>query len=211
MSDARANDDMETLLHEPWLALPGLMRRIRRLADLSQRDLARELGVGKSVVARWEIGQTCPSTDQLHAAAGLAGLRIALVDADGDEVAPMSYAAEPDRAGRYQPAHLDVEPLDWFVPRRPGIHLETAYDVEYRRSKGAGDPQARYRRRRGRDLMRRFRPVPDDHPTLAEMVDELRERDRRRAEANVEWDKRRRAAARRRWDETRRERGGGQV
>jgi DNA-binding transcriptional regulator YiaG len=33
--------------------------------DLSQRDLAERLGVSPAEVARWEIGETNPSTDEL--------------------------------------------------------------------------------------------------------------------------------------------------
>ncbi|WP_133241180.1 helix-turn-helix domain-containing protein [Nocardioides gansuensis] len=40
--------------------VPGLLRRVRRVAGLSQRALAEEIGVSKSVVARWESGQRLP-------------------------------------------------------------------------------------------------------------------------------------------------------
>lgn len=40
---------------------PGLVRRARRAADLSQRDLAARLGVSQSTVARWETGQSSPT------------------------------------------------------------------------------------------------------------------------------------------------------
>ena len=50
-----------------WLAMgpldggiPGLVRRVRRILDVSQRGLAALLGVSQSVVARWETGRTSP-------------------------------------------------------------------------------------------------------------------------------------------------------
>ncbi|WP_191280514.1 helix-turn-helix domain-containing protein, partial [Nocardioides flavus (ex Wang et al. 2016)] len=40
--------------------VPGLVRRVRRILDVSQRGLAALLGVSQSVVARWETGRTSP-------------------------------------------------------------------------------------------------------------------------------------------------------
>jgi hypothetical protein len=39
---------------------PGMVRRIRRILDVSQRGLAAILEVSQSVVARWETGRTSP-------------------------------------------------------------------------------------------------------------------------------------------------------
>ena len=43
----------------------GLIRRVRRLAKLSQRELAHDLGVSQSAVAKWETGRTTPSARML--------------------------------------------------------------------------------------------------------------------------------------------------
>ena len=49
--------------------IPGLVRRIRRILDVSQRGLAALLGVSQSVVARWETGRTSPRMSVRGAAA----------------------------------------------------------------------------------------------------------------------------------------------
>jgi DNA-binding transcriptional regulator YiaG len=46
-------------------ALATALVRCRAEDDLSQRDLAERLGVSPAEVARWEIGETNPSTDEL--------------------------------------------------------------------------------------------------------------------------------------------------
>ena len=100
---------------------PGVIRRIRRQAGVSQRRLAELAGVSKSTVARWETGQTSPSLDVATGLAGLAGLWLVLVSSHGDEVAPMRSTAVKDLARRHYPAHLDPRAgasRDQFRPGR---------------------------------------------------------------------------------------------
>ena len=40
---------------------PALIKSVREQLDLSQEDLAREIGVSYATVNRWENGQTTPS------------------------------------------------------------------------------------------------------------------------------------------------------
>ena len=47
--------------------IPGLVRRVRRILDVSQRGLAALLEVSQSVVARWETGRVSPRASVLHA------------------------------------------------------------------------------------------------------------------------------------------------
>lgn len=162
------------------LDVPGLIRRARRTADLSQRDLAERLGVSQSTVARWETGRLEPCLHLLLAVLRLAGLALAVTDATraipaecalpadstaptvGDQsdpavrTAPMRPDSVRDRGGRRYPAHLDVEaiPEIWW-PRwdRPELTLLC-------------------RRRPGRDVQRRRTGVvPADHPTPHEISD----------------------------------------
>jgi HTH-type transcriptional regulator/antitoxin HipB len=101
--------------------LPGAVRRIRRTADLSQRELAERLGVSKSSVARMEGGSCGLDARVLARAAELAELRLALLDASGNEVAEMTDAAVRDMAGRRFPAHLDTRYSEeewWHGPHR---------------------------------------------------------------------------------------------
>lgn len=107
----------------------GMVRRARREADLSQRDLAADLGVSSSAVGRWETGDACPSMTMFAAVMGVAGLKVAVVNASDEPVAPMRAEALRDRAGRRRPAHLDVVALESdYVPRydRPRQHVRVA-------------------------------------------------------------------------------------
>jgi HTH-type transcriptional regulator/antitoxin HipB len=131
--------------------LPGALRRVRRLADLSQRELARAIETSKSAIAAVEAGHAGFDARLLARAAALAGLRLALVDGDGREVAGMSSEAVRDQAGRFYPAHLDTRYGDdrwWYAVHR--------YDR----------PQPWYtfdRDRSARDSDRRHSGTPDDH------------------------------------------------
>ena len=65
-----------------------LVMRVRRMADLSQRDLAARLGMSPSTVARIETGGCSVSVGLLSRILGFAGLRLAAVGADGVAVSP---------------------------------------------------------------------------------------------------------------------------
>ena len=131
--------------------LCGALRRIRRLADLSQRGLAVALGVSKSSVAAVENGQRGISVPLLVRAAALAGLRLALLDENGREVGAMAPDAVRDLSGRRFPAHLDTRRSDegrWlYEPRRD--RPETSFTV----TRDRGD----------RDSRRRAAGMPPDH------------------------------------------------
>ena len=131
--------------------LAGALRRIRRRADLSQRELARACGVATSVVAHAEAARRGLTVALLERAAALAGLRLALLDGEGREITPMAGAAVRDLSGRRFPAHLDTVHSDerWW-----------RYEERYDR------PRPTYtfdRDRDGRDIIRRLEGTPDDH------------------------------------------------
>jgi HTH-type transcriptional regulator/antitoxin HipB len=101
--------------------LPGALRRIRRLADLSQRELAAASGLSASTIGRVETGSRDLRVGVLSRLAELAGLRLVLVDERGVEVRPMSDEAVRDRGSRLFPAHLDPRYSDddwWHGPER---------------------------------------------------------------------------------------------
>lgn len=136
------------------LDVPGVVRRLRRTLDLSQRDLADELGVGQATVARWETGESEPSLAMFQRLLALADWGLDVVDEAGDAVLPMESAACRDRGHRRFPAHLDVE------------DAELPSSME-RRPRAAG--------RRHRDAARlRAGGVPMDHPTPAALVEARR-------------------------------------
>lgn len=146
------------------LDVPGLIRRVRRRADLSQRDLAAVLGVDQSLVARWETGALAPSLAAFQRVLDLGGFRLAVIDdgAAAAESAPMRADGVRDRQRRRFPSHLDVhDRVDVMTGNRR--------------------PSAPWRRRRDR-LRELAGAVPFDHPTHAELVEAQRNAaERRRA------------------------------
>lgn len=169
--------------------VPGLVRRVRRILDVSQRGLAALLGVSQSVVARWETGRTSPRVSVLQRMLSLAGLAAQVHDAEtGEQVEPMRADGARTRAGSRFPAHVDLRATGWWVPRR----LRTMTSIEWwgwrQRSRDRRDPAIGYhlsRHRKWRD--RSVHGTPDDHPALHQMVAEVIHLDERR-------DDRRRAA-----------------
>lgn len=151
--------------------------RVRRMADLSQRDLAAALGLSKTSVSRIESARRDTTVATFAGILALADLRLAVVDQNGDEVDPVAEDTVRDNAGRRFPAHLDVDPPDVVPPLR---RLMPRHDR----------PPARgwYRLRDERDRLRELCGTPGDHPTS----EELRERGRQVAQQRV-------AAARTRW------------
>jgi transcriptional regulator with XRE-family HTH domain len=95
----------------------GVLRRIRRTADLSQRELASAAGLSVSAVAHAEAGTRDLPSRALARAAELAGLRLVLLDADGREVAGMDPDGARDATRRRFPAHLDTQHTDAVADR----------------------------------------------------------------------------------------------
>jgi transcriptional regulator with XRE-family HTH domain len=131
--------------------LAGALRRVRRRADLSQRELAHACQVSPSVIAHAEAGRRGLTVQLLAAAAELAGLRLALIDETGAEVPGMRHDTVRDMGGRQFPAHLDTVHSDdrwWRYEHRPDrVRPWFTFD----------------RDREGRDAGRRSAGTPDDH------------------------------------------------
>lgn len=131
--------------------LPGSLRRIRRIADRSQRELAVGIELSKSAVAAVESGVAGLDVRVFARAAELAGLRLTLLDANGAEVPPMADDTVRDLSGRRFPAHLDTLHSDeipgWWEhnPGRPTPWFTA------------------FRDRDARDAARRTGGVPRDH------------------------------------------------
>jgi len=166
--------------------LSGALRRIRRRADLSQRELARAIQAAKSTIAAAESGAAGLDVRVFARAAAAADLRLALLDPDGQEVTGMDEAAVRDMAGRRFPAHLDTRygDEDWWHG-----------DERYAR------PQPWYtfdRLRYTRDHWRGRIGTPDDHqlPRPGDSPQERRAARQRAAWLRHQEEVRRRPAAR---------------
>jgi HTH-type transcriptional regulator/antitoxin HipB len=167
------------------LDLSGAVRRIRRLADLSQRELADRLAVSKSLIAGVESGVRGLDARVLARAAALAGLRLSLLDAAGNQIDGMSPDAVRDLSGRRFPAHLDTLHSDdrWW-----------RYEHRFDRP----EPWFTFDRvRGGRDTVRRSGGTPDDHhePRPGDSPEEQRAQRRRDARRRAEEERQRRLLA----------------
>ena len=165
--------------------MSGTLRRIRRTADMSQRELAAATGIALSTLAAAETGARDLGAAALARAAGVAGLRLVLLDADGVEVRPMDDGAVRDMGNRRFPAHLDTRYSEeaWWHGQERYSRPEPWYTFD--------------RCRDVRDRYRRLDGTPDDHqlPQPGDAPDE-----RRAARA--------RAIVQRRAEELERARGG---
>ncbi|MGI8328704.1 helix-turn-helix domain-containing protein [Actinomadura scrupuli] len=104
---ARAEEHGPTLGAYP---IPGLIRRARRIAGFSQRQMAASAGLSRSTVQRAETGDLIPSMDALQRILAVAALHLVVIDDAGHVVMPMEdwQGGVRDGAGRRYPAHLHV-------------------------------------------------------------------------------------------------------
>jgi len=122
----------------------ALVRRARRIADMSQRQLARFARVSPTTVGKVETGKLAPSLDLFQRLIGAAGLFLAVVDQDGHVIVPMGDRADiRDGAERRYPSHLDT-----ILDPRPGEWWADIYGL-------ARPPETFHRDRNLRDAMRR--------------------------------------------------------
>ena len=131
--------------------MSGTLRRIRRTADMSQRELAAATGIALSTLAAAETGARDLGAAALARATAVAGLRLALLDADGVEVRPMDDGAVRDMGNRRFPAHLDTRYSEeaWWHGQERYSRPEPWYTFD--------------RCRDIRDRYRRLDGTPDDH------------------------------------------------
>ena len=161
--------------------IPGMVRRIRRILDVSQRGLAAILEVSQSVVARWETGRTSPRASVVEQLLRLARLKVTVRDEDGQEVGPMRADGARTHGGSRFPAHVDLRATGWWVPRRLRAMTSSEAYAWRDRSRRVGDPAVRYRVSPfWKGVERRLYGTPDDHPALEQLAAEVRFLDERR-------------------------------
>ena len=90
--------------------LDALIRRVRRTADMSQRELARAAEVSPATVGRIEAATMTPSLPLLERLlVAAAGHRLVIVDSEGRLTVPLQIWDDiTDLQGRRFPAHLDT-------------------------------------------------------------------------------------------------------
>ncbi|HEU5007140.1 MAG TPA: helix-turn-helix transcriptional regulator [Jatrophihabitantaceae bacterium] len=89
------------------------LRRARRIARLSQRELAARAQVPLSTLARIESGLTAdPRVSTLDALFAAAGCRLAVLSRANHELPEHPWEAERDHGVRHFPAHLDLWPVN---------------------------------------------------------------------------------------------------
>ena len=154
--------------------VPGMVMRVRRTCDLSQRELGAAVGLDQSQVARIESARRRGDLPLLAEILALAGYRIAILDRHGVEVAPVPGDVLRDNAGRRMPAHLDVRPL---ADRPTSVLLDGHSDRP--------SPRAWYHHRLRRDSRRAERGMGalPDQPTFSDLarLEHGRSSERRRA------------------------------
>jgi transcriptional regulator with XRE-family HTH domain len=131
------------------------VRKLRRVADLSQRELAETAHLSRSQIERIEAGTADPRMRQLGDLFSLVGWGLVVLDAEGYQVRPLRELGGDlrDGADRRYPAHLDVivDPLpgDWWAD---GYGLQSPPET-FRRDRQARDvrrAQSQWDLKRGR-------------------------------------------------------------
>jgi transcriptional regulator with XRE-family HTH domain len=88
----------------------AFVRTLRRIADLSQREIADRCGLPRQAIATMETRPDLARVERFDRLVGVAGLRLVIVDREGRVVEPDDDLRVRDRGGRHYPAHLDVRP-----------------------------------------------------------------------------------------------------
>jgi len=154
-------------------SMPGYLRRVRRLQDLSQRQLGTAMGLAPATIAALETGHRSLTLRRFEEVLALAGLRLAVVDGEGREIAPMSEDGARDRAGRRFGAHLDVGVLD-----TEGWPAHWGAGPRWDRPRNSVDVPTRARR----DAKRALHGIPGDHATTRDAEARFAQFRRQRAE-----------------------------
>lgn len=171
------DDEVQCYLMGPFDGkVPGLVRRVRRILDVSQRGLAALLDVSQSVVARWETGRTSPRVSSLVELLRLAQLRLSVRDETGEDVVSMRDDGARDRGGRRYPAHVDLTVRGWWYPR--GVEATADIFRWQDRSRARRAPRVKFRTSPGvRSIERLIWGTPVDHPSDRQLVAEAQHQD----------------------------------
>jgi HTH-type transcriptional regulator/antitoxin HipB len=145
----------------PEFDAAALLRRARRIADLSQRDLAARAGVSRSAVAKAELGAGTSFAMMLSLFAA-AGIKFVPTDQWGEAIAPMRNDSLRDAGDRRYPAHLDPASVRSATYDKPWLWRDNLFNRMSRYDRPR--PVVLYELRPQRDWRRRRYFEPYDHP-----------------------------------------------
>lgn len=151
----------------------GFVRRVRRVADLSQRDLADRMGLSRAAVGRLESVPGRVDLATFQAILGVADFRLAVVDGAGRLIEAVPHDTLRDHGNRRFPSHLDATPPDIGIPNERGVDPR----------RGKGPALGWYRQRSMRNRMRELGRQPVDHPTVTSERQRQADRLQRRRES----------------------------
>jgi transcriptional regulator with XRE-family HTH domain len=141
--------------------LSEIIRRVRRTADLSQRELAKHANVSPATVGTLERGTGTPSLAVLQRVLQAANYQLVVIDEGGRLVLPLVvWQDTADGAGRRYPAHLDTildpEFGEWWAD---GFGLARPPET-FRRNRAVRDYERRRSQWEVRVAQQRDRPPP---------------------------------------------------
>lgn len=141
--------------------LSEIIRRVRRQADFSQRELAKHADVSPATVGTLEKGTGAPSLAVLQRLLHAANYQLVVIDQCGRLVLPLLVWQDTvDGAGRRYPAHLDTildpELGEWWAD---GFGLARPPET-FRRNRAVRDYERRRSRWEVRVAQQRDQPQP---------------------------------------------------
>ncbi|HUL07744.1 MAG TPA: helix-turn-helix domain-containing protein [Candidatus Acidoferrum sp.] len=105
-------------MHSPVRSLGAFLRRLREERELTQKQVARDLGISQSALSAWESGQTLPPRPQIERIAGVLGVGVDQLEAyfekaeSEESYAPRSlgriHAQAAEHVKRYGAENLSI-------------------------------------------------------------------------------------------------------
>lgn len=116
----QGTDESHTMsaMHSPVRFLGAFLRRLREERELTQKQVAHDLGVSQSALSAWESGQTLPPRPQIVRLAGVLGVGVEALEAyfekaeSEESYAPRSlgriHFQAAEHVKRYGPDNLSI-------------------------------------------------------------------------------------------------------
>jgi len=132
-------------MHSPVRSLGAFLRRLREERELTQKQVARDLGISQSALSAWESGQTLPPRPQMARIAAVLGVGVDALEAYFEKAeSEESYAPRTlgrihyqasEHVKRYGPDNLSI----WILGATNLSVMESTYVQErWRANLGRG-------------------------------------------------------------------------